>query len=70
MTSQVIYVTNYISDGSDRKSLKSVKFCLSETDVTFRLPKLCILDDSTCAVINGFIYVLDVCWGDMNRLET
>ena len=70
MTSQVIYVTDYISDGSDRKSLKSAKFCLSETDVSFRLPKLCIPCLSRCAVINGFIYVLDAYNGDMDRLET
>ena len=70
MTLQVIYVTTYSSDGSDEKSLQSVEFCLSETDVSFTLPKLCIPRRSRCAVINGFIYVLDPYYGDMDRLET
>ena len=70
MTSQVIYVTEYVADKSVQKSLQSAKFCLSETDVSFRLPKLCIPRRSRCAVINGFIYVLDAYNGDMDRLET
>ena len=69
MTSQVIYITDCVSDKSDEKSLKSVEFYLSETNVSFRLPRLCIPYDSRCAVINGFIYVLDSYHGDMNRLE-
>ena len=69
MTSQVIYVTDSVHNKSVEESLKSVKFYLSETDDSFTLPRLCIPYDSRCAVINGFIYVLDPYHGDMNRLE-
>jgi len=66
---QVIYVTDYIYNKPEEKSLKSAKFYLSETDVSFRLPKLCIPRRSRCAVINGFIYVLDVYNGGMDRYD-
>ena len=67
MMSQVIYII----DGSGRsyhKSLKSVEFSLSETDVWFKVPKLCLRGISRSVVCNGFIYTL---WdnGDMERLE-
>ena len=69
MTSQVIYVIYCDPYGSDEISLESAELCFLKTGVSFRLPKLCLPADSRCAVINGFIYVLNPFNGDMNRLE-
>ena len=68
MTSQVIYVIKCASDKSDEKSLESAKISFFETNVSFKLPKLCLPYDSSCAVINGFIYVLTLD-GGIDRLE-
>ena len=72
MTSQVIYVIEYVSKKSKEKSLESEEFFLFETEVSFRLPKLCLPFSpiSSCAVINGFIYVLNKVDGGMDRLES
>ena len=73
MTSQVIYVIECLYERSYEKLLKSAEFYLFETDVRFKLPKLNLPDvspcASRCAVMNGFIYVLNAFNGDMDRLE-
>jgi len=66
---QVIYVIDWKSSRSDKRALQSTEFCLSKTEVSFTLPKLCYLHGSSCTVINGFIYLLNMCNGDMVRLE-
>merc|ERR1719259_1052731 len=69
---QVIYVIEYVSKESKEKSLESEEFFLFETEVSYRLPKLCLPfgSRSSCAVINGFIYVLNKDDGGMDRLES
>ena len=68
MTSQVIYVVSELDRSAD-KSLKSVEFRLFETNVCFKLPKLCLSNPSSSVVINGFIYMLKTN-GGMERLES
>jgi len=65
----VIYVIEYVSKESKEKSLESEEFFLFETDVSFKLPKLCLPYDSSCAVINGFIYVLNKSSGGIDRYD-
>jgi len=67
----VIYVIECVSDGSKEKYLESTKFSLFETDVGFKLPKLCLPfgSRSGCAVINGFIYVLNKDDGEIDRYD-
>ena len=69
MTSQVVYIIEGVLDDADEKSLQSAEFRLFETDVCFKLPKLCLPFNSTSVVANGFIYVLKYD-GDIDRLET
>ena len=73
MTPQVIYVIDCVWERSYEKLLKSAEFYLFKTDVSFKIPKLILPDvlpaDSRCAVMNGFIYVLNAFNGDMKRLE-
>ena len=68
MTSQVIYIIKCPLNTSYERSLESEWFFLSETDVRFKLPRLCIPYGFRCAVINGFIYVVTLD-GDIDRLE-
>jgi len=66
---QVIYVIYCSHHKSVKKSLESEEFCLFNTEVGFRLPKLFLPSRSRCAVINGFIYVLNKHDGDMDRYD-
>ena len=71
----MIYVIDCVWERSYEKLLKSAEFYLFKTDVSFKIPKLILPDvlpqfqSSRCAVINGFIYVLNPFNGDMKRLE-
>jgi len=66
---QVIYVIKFEYGVELKKSLESTEFSLSETDVRFKLPRLCIPYDFRCAVINGFIYVLNKFDCDIDRYD-
>jgi len=66
---QRIYVINCVPVESDEKYLESTQLNLFETEVGFELPKLCLPYRSRCAVINGFIYVLNKGDGGMDRYD-
>jgi len=74
---QVIYTIQCVHERFCENLLESAEFYLFEKNVSFKIPKLVQkliapfdrprLQSSRCAVINGFIYVLNPFNGDMNR---